>query len=76
MLPNPALDEVKVSYSGGEGPATVRILNLSGAALYSQAIPGDKSGSAKIGLSKLAVGVYLVEVTSGDKKVVQRLIKE
>ncbi len=77
MTPNPANDEVKVNFtSGKKDEVKVRVLDLSGVSVYNQDLGMKQSGTIMVPLSSLASGIYMVELTSGDQKVVQRLIKE
>jgi hypothetical protein len=77
MSPNPATDDVTISFANGQkNNVQVRVLDLSGVSVYEQALGEKLSGSTTIALSSFAAGVYIVEVTSGSEKVVQRLVKE
>ena len=77
MAPNPATDEVKVVFvSGQEAPVTVRVLDMSGVSMYNEDMGVQQKGMINIPLSRLASGIYMVEITSGSQKVVQRLVKE
>ncbi len=77
MTPNPATDEVTIGFTNGKAEAvSVRVLDLSGVSVYNQNIGTKQNGSISVQLSNFAAGVYMVELTSGDQKVVQRLIKE
>jgi len=77
IMPNPATDEVTISYNArAKANTTVRIINVEGITVITQKLGLQQSGSVKIGLAQLASGVYLVELTSGTDKVVHRLVKE
>jgi len=77
MVPNPATSMVTVSYtSTSKEKTSVRIMNIEGVTVLSQDLGIQKSGNASIDLSGLASGVYMVELTSDDNKVVKRLMKE
>jgi hypothetical protein len=54
----------------------VRILTVEGVCVATQDLGIQQNGSITLPLDNLASGVYMVEFTSGDKKVVQRLVKE
>ncbi len=77
VYPNPASDILKVSFeSFGGADATVRVLDLSGkevARLDSKNLNG--SFNEELNLSRLARGIYLLEVSSGDLKATRKLIK-
>lgn len=77
MTPNPATNEVTVSFrSSNADDVQFRILDLKGVSVCNRALGVQKAGIQKITLNNLASGVYMVELTSGTEKVVQRLIKE
>ena len=77
MQPNPATDEVKISFTSGvKGQVGIRMIDLSGVSVYNTDLGIQQSGSVNVPLSNLASGIYMVELTQGDQKVVQRLVKE
>ena len=77
MTPNPATDEVKINFTNSKSEnVSVRVLDLSGVSIYNQKLGVQQSGSVSIPLSSFASGIYMVELTSGDQKVTERLIKE
>ncbi len=77
VTPNPASDEVKISFTQAKGSnVAIRILDLSGSSVYNQSLGMKQNGGVTIPLSNLASGIYMVELTADDQKVVQRLIKE
>jgi hypothetical protein len=77
MTPNPATDEVKISFAtDASEKVAVRVMDMSGVSVYHEEIGNRQSGIINIPLSSFAAGVYMVELTSGDHKFVQRLIKE
>ena len=77
LVPNPAANEVAVSYTNANKVmATVRIINAAGAVILTQDLGTQQKGSAVIALDGLASGVYMVELTSGADKKTVKLIKE
>ncbi len=77
MVPNPATDEVKISFTGGKNEVVaIRVMDIAGTSVYNSNLGPQTSGMVKVSLSNLAAGVYMVELTSGNEKVVERLIKE
>ncbi len=77
LVPNPASDEVRVAFTQAKPTnVTVRILDLSGVSVYNQSLGVKQNGSVTIPLANMASGIYMVELTTDDQKVVQRLIKE
>ena len=77
MTPNPATDEVKISFTSGKKEAmTVRVMDMSGVSIYSEDLGTQQNGSVNVPLSNFAPGIYMVELTSGKDKTVHRLVKE
>ena len=77
MQPNPASEEVKVSFSARQKENTmINITDISGVSVYSKDLGAQQNGYVIVPLDHLASGMYMVEITSGDRKVVQRLVKE
>ena len=77
MTPNPATDDVKVTFTNGQAePVTIKVMDMSGVNVYGENLGVQQKGTVTVPLNKLASGIYMVELTSGNRKVVQRLIKE
>ncbi len=77
IAPNPASDQVSISFTqAAKSQVNIRVMDLSGISVIEKDLGSLQSGKCTISLSNLASGIYMVELTSGDKKVVQRLIKE
>ncbi len=77
ISPNPATEAVAISYSNADAASvTVRITDLAGVSIFNQDLGIHATGTANISLSAFTPGIYMVELTSGNEKVVQRLIKE
>ncbi len=77
VAPNPATDDVNVTFTSAKAEqVSVRVLDLSGVSIYQKDLGIKQSGSVRMSLSQFASGIYMVELTSGNEKVVQRLIKE
>ncbi len=77
MTPNPATDDVNISFAAASAKsASIRILDLSGVSVYNRDLGTLQNGNVNVSLSSFAAGVYMVELTSGNEKVVQRLVKE
>ena len=51
-------------------------MDMSGVNVYGENLGVQQKGTVTVPLNKLASGIYMVELTSGNRKVVQRLIKE
>jgi hypothetical protein len=77
MAPNPASDDVKLTYrSATSETVTVRLTDLNGVTVYNSNLGIQQNGTITIPLSKFAAGIYMVELTAGNRKVVRRLVKE
>jgi hypothetical protein len=77
LVPNPATSTVNLSFSAPLSRETgIRIMSVEGVCILTQDLGVQKSGSVNISLDNLASGIYMVELTSGEDKVVKRLIKE
>ncbi len=76
LTPNPATTDLNVVFtSGNKEEVTIKIIDLSGVCVYNKNLGVQQVGEEKVSLSNFASGIYMVELTSGSKKVVQRLIK-
>ncbi|WP_133162656.1 Ig-like domain-containing protein [Flavipsychrobacter stenotrophus] len=77
MTPNPTTDDVKISFtSGKKDKVTVRVMDISGVSIYSKDLGEQQDGTISVPLSSFAAGFYMVELTQGDQKTTQRLVKE
>ncbi len=77
MVPNPATDKVSITYAfAAAEKVNVRIVDIAGVSVYQSNTGNQASGTVNVNLNGLAAGVYMVEVTAGNQKVVKRLIKE
>ena len=77
LLPNPATDEVTINYyTPAAAKASVRIDNVMGQTLMTRDLGTTQAGSEAITISNLPAGVYMVTLTSGNDKMVKRLVKE
>jgi len=77
MSPNPTTDDVKINFTNGKKEkVSVRVLDITGVSVFNQDLGLQQNGFVTIPLSGFAQGMYMVELTSGDQKVTQRLIKE
>ena len=76
LYPNPAKDEVNISFTRVNSTARVALMDLSGKELMVREI--NNAGefySGRIDLSELSDGVYMIQVTDGELVVNRRLIK-
>jgi len=74
---NPVKDRIVVNYSTNQtGNATVRLININRQLLTSINLGTLQTGQVIIPVSQYASGMYLVEVVSGENKVIRKVIKE
>ena len=77
MTPNPTTDDVKISFTSGRmEKVTVRVIDISGVSIYTQDLGEQQNGTISVPLGSFAAGIYMVELTQGEQKVTQRLVKE
>ena len=77
LSPNPAKDEVSVSYvTTGMDKAAISIVNAAGTLVKATSQDMLPTGNTTVSLTDLPVGLYMVTLTCGNDKMVQKLIKE
>jgi hypothetical protein len=77
MDPNPATEQVTVNWMNHRLEAvSIRLLDMSGVCVYSKKTGNQQNGAQYINIDKLASGIYLMELTAGNEKVVLRLVKK
>ncbi|WP_133162748.1 DUF7948 domain-containing protein [Flavipsychrobacter stenotrophus] len=77
MMPNPASEELNILFTSTRNEQTsVRIMDLSGVNIYSKDLGITQGGIVNIPFNNVTSGIYVVELTSGAKKVIQKLLKE
>jgi hypothetical protein len=77
LTPNPATDDVKVAFSAPEANnVSVKVTDISGICVYTRDLGAQQAGQVTIPVAKLAAGIYMVELTSGSNRSVQKLVKE
>ena len=77
MTPNPATNEVTINYNNSAMEATtISVTDVAGVTVISKDLGIQQQGSTTINLDRLAAGIYMVTVTSGNNKEVARLVKE
>lgn len=75
LIPNPAREEVKVSFDKLEGIAYIRLMNVTGQTVYVQTV-NVGTGSIIIPLRQVPSGIYIVELQSTNARFAEKLIKE
>lgn len=73
MAPNPALDEVRLTFPADERPKLVELLDPAGRQVLS--VPAPPATGCAIPLAGLSPGVYLVRTTTARGVFQQRLLK-
>ena len=77
VTPNPATSQVVLNYqTSGKDNSHVRVLNAAGVEVTALELGIQASGNVTIPVSKLPAGIYLIELTSGNAKTTQRLVKD
>jgi trimeric autotransporter adhesin len=77
LTPNPVTNNVVLTYTATQNEKTiVQIFNATGISVLTKKLGTQQSGTFNIDFSDFASGVYMVQLTSGNDKVVKRLIKE
>ena len=76
MSPNPATSEINISFTSPEVANTkVNVLSASGVSVLNRDLGLVQSGKVTVDLNELPSGIYMVEITSGSEKSVQKLVK-
>jgi Secretion system C-terminal sorting domain len=74
LYPNPATEEVKVSFNlNGANSATINVVDMTGKVVASQ-VASNGSNSVSINTSVLSAGVYSVNFTANNTTVTQKLV--
>jgi len=75
VYPNPATNDINLSFTDVEGDAKVSIVSISGAIVHEQQIKVDNS-IVNIKFNEVSPGFYFVYVKSDDAVLVRKLIIE
>ena len=75
LFPNPASEDVNLTFTGMQGDAKVSIVNLTGSVVFDQKI-NITNQNVKINLPNLQPGFYLVYIKSDDAIMARKLIIE
>ncbi len=77
LAPNPATSYVQISYAAkAKGTTTIRVVNANGQVVNSVNLGEQQTGQYKMAVSKLAAGMYTVEVLIGEEKGTAKLVKQ
>jgi hypothetical protein len=75
LLPNPAQEQVRISIQKPDNLADtyIRLVSMTGVVVRNEKLAADTT-EPDINLNQLSKGIYLVEITHGNERVVKRLI--
>ena len=77
LYPNPANDNLTISFNNDvKNKTNITVFDMAGVNVYNNDLGIVKNGTVAISLNNFAAGIYLFEITSGDKKITKKLIKE
>jgi len=77
LIPNPATSELTINYTFSSADAkSLNIVDVAGISLIHADLGTAQQGSKKLSLNTLSAGMYLVQVSCGNKVLTRRLIKE
>jgi hypothetical protein len=74
VYPNPANDMVNVLFDTEKPASIISISDLSGRTLFTQNINGTGFQKTTVHLGSLAKGIYLVSITNGTSRSVQKVV--
>jgi len=75
LVPNPAQNDVKVTFTNMEGTSYLRIVSVTGQVVYTQTIQ-EASGTVTVPLNNIPAGVYVVMIQGEKERLTEKLIKE
>ena len=77
LTPNPATEYVQVNYSARDkGKTTIRIIGSNGQTITTVNLGDQQNGQYRVPVSRLASGIYTVEVIVGNDKQTAKLVKQ
>ncbi len=73
VYPNPVKDRLNIAISKADNnPSTIRLINMYGQVMMQKQVPNN----SQIDVSQLAVGTYLLQIDSNEKKEVFKIQKQ
>ena len=76
IAPNPFTGELRVNYQAGtNAPVQITVFNLAGAPVYSTRFD-VQTNEVSLPLASLVPGYYILQVQSGNSRVVRRVVKQ
>lgn len=73
LYPNPVSDVLNLSIEGSETINAVEIIDLNGRQIFTKTF--NDVSNTQINVNELSTGIYLINVTSGEKTVTKKFIK-
>lgn len=74
LIPNPALDEVRIAFNTLEAKAKLQITSVAGQVIYSSRINSGES-NVSVPLQNIPAGMYIVELKGDNISLTEKLIK-
>lgn len=74
IYPNPATDELNISYPYADAGAVARIMSMDGRVLSSVIL--SSVGTSKMDVHELPAGVYIVAIANGNGRQMMRFVKQ
>lgn len=74
LIPNPALDEVRIAFTTLEAKAKLQITNVAGQVIYTSQINSGEN-SKDVPLQNIPAGMYIVELKGDNISLTEKLIK-
>ena len=77
LTPNPAQNQVTLNYfSSNRSGKSLAVVDVSGITVLSKDLGTNENGDIQLDISRLDAGIYMIVLSSGNEKIVQRLVKE
>jgi hypothetical protein len=74
IYPNPATDLLNINMDGSNTINVIQIVDLNGRQILSRTF--DNVSEAQIDVNDFSAGMYLINITSGDKSVTKKFLKQ
>lgn len=74
LIPNPALDEVKITFTSLEAKAKLQITSIAGQIIYNSELNAGENNT-HVPLQNIPAGIYIVELKGDNISLTEKLIK-
>ncbi len=74
IYPNPTTDVLNIKSTGSETINAIQITDLNGRQIFTKTF--SNVSDAQINVNDLASGMYLINITSGDKSITKKFLKQ